>query len=1169
MRSNQFIRALLAPVCLCAAFTAAAAPGSIDFSVKTRIAGGNNEARALAVQPDGKYLTAGYARLGTQQFSIARYNTNGTLDSTFGGTGEILEPLGAGNAVATAVAVQADGKVVAAGYVNTGIQDKFAIARFTSTGILDTSFGGGGAATTVGANDARANGMAIQGDGKIVLAGSASDGSHQGFALVRYNTNATLDTAFGGTGEVVTPLGGVDSQANAVALQADGRIVVAGSAGGLMAIARFNSDGTLDTTFNAGAGYRTIGGGFTSATALAIQADGKIVAGGDASGSFGFVRLNSDGTFDTTFNGGGTQVVTFGGAATLASLAVQADGKIVAAGRTAGTSHEVIAFARLAADGSADNTFGSAGKATVSATSGDDYAYAMAALGDGRYLVAGGAVGSAGFDEELAMFQSTGAIDATFGSGGAITRDFGSVPSQAKAVAIQGDGKIVVAGFVDYEAPLSGRPEQSAAIVRYNTDGSLDTSFGTSGITLAGFQANAIAIQTDGKLVTAGRSQTGPDTYQIEVARYTTGGALDTSFGTGGLAQVSVHGVDDEGTSVAILPGDAGILVGGFTQNGTFTNAVVIRLTPSGTLDTGFNGSGISEVAMSTGSDSLNAIAIQSDGRIVGAGWGALSGSQDGFALLRLNADGSPDTGFGSSGVAVTPIGSFSSYAQGLVIQSDGRIVAGGRVFNGSNDDLVTVRYTTSGSLDSSYGSGGIATNDLGNHTRINALALLSNGEVAAAGETAGEWTAALYTTGGSLDSAFGTGGSTTFQVNGNAGSDVAYALAIQPSDGKWVIAGSGSGIIAVARVVGLTDAPPPPVVVQQAGYTLVPLHADFNGDGRSDLVFSRADNSLAIWLMDGTTVLDSATVLGAASGTVVTKIADFNGDGHSDLVRQFSDGSITVYLMNGLSIAGQAQVAAAGNGYTLQNVGDFDADGMADLVLLQADGSTAIWLMNGAAVKQATTIMSAAIAAGWYVTKVADFNGDGKSDLLWTNPTGGIGIWTMDGTTGTDKQVVFSNGSGWEAIATGDFNGDGKADVLFLNTTNGAIGMWLMNGTQALAKQSVFSAATGWSITQVADFNGDGKSDLLWTYERGDTGLWLMDGLYASNKQVIQNSGTGWLVTLTEDVNGDGKQDLLWTGTDGSAAGWLMDGMWRSTAWIIQGAGTGWGFAYSVGQNN
>jgi hypothetical protein len=356
-------------------------------------------------------------------------------------------------------------------------------------------------------------------------------------------------------------------------------------------------------------------------------------------------------------------------------------------------------------------------------------------------------------------------------------------------------------------------------------------------------------------------------------------------------------------------------------------------------------------------------------------------------------------------------------------------------------------------------------------------------------------------------------------------------------------------------------------------GATREPVQADFNGDGRADLVFSKADNSLAIWLMNGTQVLGSATVLGPASGTTVTKVGDFDGDGKTDLVRQFSDGSIVVYFLDGAALAAAPAglsnpqtVAVANANWTLVNVGDFNGDGKTDMVIQDSAGGTEIWRDVGS---QTQGIMSSAVAAGWYVSKVADFNGDGKSDLLWTNATGGIGIWTMDGFNAIDKQVVFSNGSGWKAIGTGDFNGDGKADVLFLNTTNGAIGMWLMNGTQALAKQSVFTAATGWSITQVADFNADGKSDLLWTYERGDTGLWLMDGLFATNKQVIQNAGTGWLVTMTEDVNGDGKQDLLWTGTDGSTAGWLMNGMWRSTAWIVQGAGTGWTLDYSVAPNN
>ncbi len=872
----------LALLMVLSALPALAASG-VDLIVKTRIPGGNNAATAITVQPDGKFVTAGYARWGTQQFSIARYNTNGSLDTTWGpaGIGYILEPLGSGNASATGVAIQSDGKVVAGGYVNTGIVEKFAIARFSAAGVLDTSFGGGGAATPVGTGNARAYGMVIQGDGKIVLAGFATDPNtgHQGFALVRYNTNATLDTTFGGTGIVIKPLGGVDSQGNAIALQADGRLVVTGTSGGALAIARFNSDGSLDTSFNAGSGFRTLGGGFTSGTAIALQGDGKIVVGGVSSGTFGFVRLNTDGTLDATFNGSGTQVVTFSQGASLTAIAIQGDGKIVGGGSATTGGGPANAATRLNSNGTVDTSFGTSGK-LVSSVFGSDTPAAMALLGDGRFLLAGRTVtGSGAIDEDLVMVTAAGAIDTTFGTGGGVTEDFGSAPSQAKATLVQTDGKIVIAGTVPYELPQTNRPAQSSVVARYNSDGTLDTGFGTGGMVVnptgatgtKGWAANAIAQQADGKLVTAGFNRVaGTTNYEIEVARYTTSGALDASFGSGGFVEISVHGVDDEATSIAIQS-NGSIVVGGFTRNGTFYNSVVLRLTSSGALDTTFNSTGISEVSITTGSDQVTAIALQSDGKIVAAAWEDLSSTQTGFGVFRLNTNGTLDTGFGSSGITTTAIGPAGAYAQGLVIQGDGKIVLGGRAFNGSADEMTLARYTASGVLDTTYGNHGIAQNVLSNYTRIDALALLSSGEVAAVGELAGEYLAAQYTTSGALDTAFGSGGTLPFQANPYAGADVAYSVAIQPSDGKWIVAGNGSGILAWARLFAAGTGPAPVTPSVAVASSVNPSNSGQSVTFTATVSGSSGTPTGTVTFLDGSTAICSSVVLSSGVATCTT----------------------------------------------------------------------------------------------------------------------------------------------------------------------------------------------------------------------------------------------------------------------------------------------------------
>ncbi|MBA2434942.1 MAG: hypothetical protein H0V54_07660, partial [Chthoniobacterales bacterium] len=213
-----------------------------------------DEARAVAVQPDGKIVTAG-ATVGGNffDFALARYNTDGSLDITFGTGGKVTTAFNTNNDEAFAVALQADGKIVAAGFAVIGGTDDFALARYNTNGSLDTTFGTGGKVTTAfGSSIDRAHAVAVQPDGKIVAAGRAVIGGGSfDFALARYNTDGSLDTTFGTGGKVTTACGSSNDEAFAVALQPDGKIVAAGrvfSNKEDFALARYNTDGSLDTT---------------------------------------------------------------------------------------------------------------------------------------------------------------------------------------------------------------------------------------------------------------------------------------------------------------------------------------------------------------------------------------------------------------------------------------------------------------------------------------------------------------------------------------------------------------------------------------------------------------------------------------------------------------------------------------------------------------------------------------------------------------------------------------------------------------------------------------------------------------------------------------------------------------------------------------------------------
>ena len=383
---------------------------------------------------------------------------------------------------AVAVTIQGDGRIVAAGnsYAGASYDRNFALARYNPDGSLEATFGAGGKVTTNIANDDRVVAVAVQSDGKIVAVGYSYDG-FDNFTLARYDSSGSLDATFGYGGKVKTALGG---GAQAVALQGDGGIVAAGysdnGAGGTLALVRYRSDGALDNTFGAGGKVVTadVDGG---ASDVALQADGKIVAVGNSSNGGGYqnfilARYHSSGSLDNTFGAGGkvTMVSTYHD--TLTAVALQTDGMIVAAG----SSYDVaggydLALRRFNSDGSPDNTFGTDGK--VLATVRGLYplrASVVPSPGDGKIVVAG----YSDSDLVLARYNGDGSPDTAFGTGGKVTAATSSIGVLVSEMAVQSDGKIVVVGrSYIYRDPTG----YDFALMRYNSDGSPDTAFGSGG----------------------------------------------------------------------------------------------------------------------------------------------------------------------------------------------------------------------------------------------------------------------------------------------------------------------------------------------------------------------------------------------------------------------------------------------------------------------------------------------------------------------------------------------------------------------------------------------------------------------------------------------------------------------------------------------------------------
>jgi uncharacterized delta-60 repeat protein len=404
----------------------------------------------------------------------------GDLDLSFGSGGKVVTPLfflrfDLENK-AFAVALQNDGKIVSAGSILNDLTGyDFALTRHNPDGSPDTSFGTNGAVmNNFSSFGEQALAVAIQSDGKIVAAGHNT----VDFLLARYNSDGTLDPSFGNGGSLITNFLGNSEQLLSIALQPDGKIVAAGFTrnpdfSNDVALVRYNIDGSLDAGFGVGGKVKTdFAGSHDEARSVVIQGDGKIVVGGNAfitgaARDFALARYNVDGSLDPTFGSGGKSVINFGIFDLANDIELQRDGKIVITGSVFndGTFND-FAVVRCNADGSLDTSFGSGGKATADFGGINDVARSIAIQADGKIVVAGTADAAVDFDFALARFNSNGNIDNSFGSEGKVSTEFVGLNDEAFAVAIQRDGKIIAAG---YARMFSTR--EDFALVRYEGPG--------------------------------------------------------------------------------------------------------------------------------------------------------------------------------------------------------------------------------------------------------------------------------------------------------------------------------------------------------------------------------------------------------------------------------------------------------------------------------------------------------------------------------------------------------------------------------------------------------------------------------------------------------------------------------------------------------------------------
>jgi hypothetical protein len=354
-----------------------------------------------------------------------------------------------------------------------------------------------------------------------------------------------------------------------------------------------------------------------------------------------------------------------------------------------------------------------------------------------------------------------------------------------------------------------------------------------------------------------------------------------------------------------------------------------------------------------------------------------------------------------------------------------------------------------------------------------------------------------------------------------------------------------GSGVRAVALVVVLLALV---LSASEAG--------DYNGDGRTDLLWRQPTGRLALWQISGNTIVSLGSPGAESGGWRIIATGDFNRDGRTDLLWRHVSGTLVVWLMNGIRIQASGVPAALPGDWQLAAVGDFNGDGRTDLLWRHVSGLLSMWFMVGTTIGGGGAL--ATIIDDWQIEASGDFNGDRRADLLWRHKSGTLSIWLLNG-----LQIVAGGSPGAAAddrrlVAVGDLNGDGRSDLVWRLTSGNILGQ-LVDGTRVTASEILGNLGPEWHFVTVGDFNGNGRGDLLWRHETGTLLIWYANGLSAPFPVTLGSAApSGWQVvddgprpfvpfaarfvspyypftSTIGDVNGDGRLEALGSLNNGS----------------------------------
>jgi uncharacterized delta-60 repeat protein len=953
--------------------------------------------------------------------------TPGELDASFA---PALANYEAGGTVINTVAVQPDGKILAGGQFGVfGDKVLTCLARLNPDGTIDTTF----KPVIIGTVWK----VVVQSDGKILVGGAffSVNGVNR-TGLARLNPDGSLDTGF---------IPAISASVNTIALQPDGKIlidsfVVTFPTGSQTRILRLNANGSADSSFSANFSSP----GFTaSIKTIAVQADGKILAGGifravNSVQRYNFTRLNADGSLDPTFafspdltagnplvirqqpdgkilvggtftvfngvnrngiarlNADGTTDAGFepGSSGFVSDIFLQSDGKILLAG---GVANGIV---RLNTDGSPDAGF------NAGANPLGQNARVITVQADGRILTGSTVSGAASpvLFLKIARLNSNGAQEAAFQF---VIGDYGN----AEAILVQPDGKILICGRIYAVGGIAQR-----AIARLNVDGSLDTSFVPPLIHIdleSGF-ANALALQPDGKILVGG-SFTNSIGNVSGVIRLNADGSLDNSFSTG--SGLGGNFFDIAIRAIAVAP-DGKIYAGGrFTTYDGVTRGSFVRLNSDGTVDNTFT-------MQATANSLVLDIEVQPDGKALAAGAVTSSGSNFNSQITRFNPNNTVDTTFNFSAGTGSIIKSFALQPDGKVIVSEFNKVS---------------RLNPNGSVDTTFATVQFSSS-------VNAIVIQRNGKAVIGGDfdrinnTIPRLGLARLNPDGTVDPDFAPSAGT---------SGVIETLALQ-ADGKILLGGNFNTINGAART-GFARLFGDAIVIAR-------IRFDFDGDGRADLSIFRPAASAEWYWLNSSNNESNGLQFGIGADKPVP--ADYDGDGKSD-VSVFRDGDW--YRLN--SSDNSFIAVHFGQAGDIPVPADYEGDGRADLAVYRQGN----WYISNSS---DNSFRAAQFGIDSDKPLIGDFDGDGKSDLTVYRPSNGTWYWIN-----SSNEAFSPNqfGTAEDKPVPADYDGDGKTDLAVYRPSAGD---WYIIYSGNSSFIGIHFGVTE-DKPAPADYDGDGKADL------------------------------------------------------------------------------------------